>query len=64
MDLYGRPLAITMQGYADMVASAAHLLSGEGAEGRPLVLLRGLTLPQGDGRASDLYRPPEQDLYR
>jgi coenzyme F420-0:L-glutamate ligase / coenzyme F420-1:gamma-L-glutamate ligase len=64
VDLYGRPLAITMQGYADMVASAAHLLSGEGAEGRPLVLLRGLTLPQGDGQASDLYRPPEQDLYR
>lgn len=63
-DLFGRELAITMQGYADMVASAAHLLSGEGAEGRPLVLIRGLKFPQGDGKARDLNRPRERDLYR
>lgn len=63
-DLYGRKLAISLQAYADMIASAAHLLSGEAGEGRPVILLRGLVLPQGDGKASDLYRPREQDMYR
>lgn len=63
-DLYGRSLQITMQGYADMVASVAQLASGEGADGYPVVRVRGLNVPPVDGRAADLYRPPEQDLYR
>lgn len=63
-DLFGRELVATVQGYADLVASAAHLLCGEGAEGRPVVLLRGLDFPAGEGRARDLNRPPEMDLYR
>jgi coenzyme F420-0:L-glutamate ligase/coenzyme F420-1:gamma-L-glutamate ligase len=63
-DLFGRELKISMQGYADLVASAAHLLSGEGNEGRPIMLLRGLHYPPIDGHAADLNRPPEQDLYR
>lgn len=63
-DMFGRILRISIQGYADMVASAAGLLSGEGAEGLPVVLVRGLDFPQINGRAADLYRPPEGDLYR
>jgi coenzyme F420-0:L-glutamate ligase/coenzyme F420-1:gamma-L-glutamate ligase len=63
-DLYGRELMITMQGYADMIASAAQLVSSEGAEGRPVALLRGLEFPDVDGQARDLLRPREQDLYR
>jgi coenzyme F420-0:L-glutamate ligase/coenzyme F420-1:gamma-L-glutamate ligase len=63
-DLFGRELKITQQGYADLLASAAHLLCGEAAEGRPVIVLRGLALPQGEGRASDLYRAPEHDMYR
>ncbi len=63
-DMFGRILRISVQGYADMVASAAGLLSGEGAEGLPVVLVRGLEYPRIDGRAADLYRPPEEDLYR
>ncbi len=63
-DLFGRPLKISIQGYADMVASAAGLLTGEGAEGLPIVLVRGLTYPPIDGRASEINRPPAQDLYR
>lgn len=63
-DLFGRELRISTQGYADLVASAAHLLCGEGDEGRPVVHLRGLQFPQVDGRAVDLVRSPEQDLYR
>jgi F420-0:gamma-glutamyl ligase len=39
-------------------------LSGEGAEGRPVVLLRGLKFLPVDSSARDLLRPPDQDLYR
>jgi coenzyme F420-0:L-glutamate ligase / coenzyme F420-1:gamma-L-glutamate ligase len=63
-DLFGRKLRISVQGYGDMIASAAGLVTGEGSEGRPVVLLRGLQFPDADGQASDLNRPPEQDLYR
>jgi coenzyme F420-0:L-glutamate ligase / coenzyme F420-1:gamma-L-glutamate ligase len=63
-DLFGRTLRITQSGYADMVASAAHLLCGEGAEGLPIIFMRGLKFEQSQGRASDLNRPPELDLYR
>ncbi|MFN8529911.1 MAG: coenzyme F420-0:L-glutamate ligase, partial [Anaerolineae bacterium] len=63
-DMFGRVLKISMTGYADMVASAASLLTGEGAEGLPVVHLRGLNYPPQDGRAADLVRPPDQDLYR
>ena len=62
-DLFGRALKITLQAYADLVASAAQLVSGEAAEGAPVALVRGLRFPPGEGRASDLYRAPEHDLY-
>lgn len=63
-DLFGRELKISIQGYADLVASTANLLTGEADEGRPIVLVRGLRYPAQDGTAKDLYRAPEQDLYR
>lgn len=62
-DMFGRALKISIQGYADMIASAAALLSGEGSEGLPVVVARGLTAA-GDGKASDIYRAAEGDLYR
>jgi coenzyme F420-0:L-glutamate ligase/coenzyme F420-1:gamma-L-glutamate ligase len=63
-DLFGRELKISLQGYGDLIASAAHLVCGEGDEGLPLVLVRGLTYTITDGKGADLTRPPEQDLYR
>ncbi len=63
-DLFGRAMLIAQQGYADLVASAAHLLCGEADEGYPVIVLRGLDFPRGEGRAADLNRPPEKDLYR
>ncbi|MCA0453311.1 MAG: coenzyme F420-0:L-glutamate ligase [Chloroflexi bacterium] len=63
-DLFGRELKISIQGYADLVASTANLLTGEADEGRPIVLVRGLRYPAQAGTAKDLYRAPEQDLYR
>lgn len=63
-DLFGREMVATILGYADLVASTAHLIMGEGAEGLPFVLIRGLEFPQGEGQAKDLNRPPEMDMYR
>ncbi|HYO88324.1 MAG TPA: coenzyme F420-0:L-glutamate ligase [Candidatus Limnocylindrales bacterium] len=63
-DLFGRVLKISLQALGDEIASAANLLSGEGAEGLPVVLLRGLHFAPADGCAADLVRPPEQDLFR
>jgi coenzyme F420-0:L-glutamate ligase / coenzyme F420-1:gamma-L-glutamate ligase len=63
-DLFGRKLKISLQGYGDLIASAAHLVSGEGDEGRPITLIRGLNPTTTAGKATDLNRPPDQDLYR
>jgi coenzyme F420-0:L-glutamate ligase / coenzyme F420-1:gamma-L-glutamate ligase len=62
-DLYGRELRVTETGLGDEIAAAAGLLSGQAAEGLPVVLVRGLRLPAGEGRAADLVRPVKFDLY-
>ena len=63
-DLYGRVFEVTQVAYADLVASAAHLLCGEADEGLPAVLIRGLDLQSAHGRATDMIRAAEHDLYR
>jgi coenzyme F420-0:L-glutamate ligase/coenzyme F420-1:gamma-L-glutamate ligase len=63
-DLYGYRLQHTDVGLADEIAAAAGLLMGQAAEGLPAVLIRGLRLPPAEGRATDLVRPTELDLYR
>jgi coenzyme F420-0:L-glutamate ligase/coenzyme F420-1:gamma-L-glutamate ligase len=63
-DRHGRILRSTEVGFADEVAAAASMVMGQGAEGRPVVLVRGLPLPPKPGRAADLLRRPEQDLFR
>lgn len=62
-DLYGYELQHTEVGVADEIAAAAGLLMGQAAEGRPVVLVRGLQLPPVAGKASDLVRSREMDLY-
>ncbi len=64
VDLFGRPLKTTEVGFADLIASAAVLLMGEGAQGTPLVLIRGLSYPGPASKASVLVRPKAQDLFR
>ena len=68
-DLFGRALHVTEVGIADSIASAASIVMGEGAEGWPVALVRGLSF--GDrseaeraGRARQLVRPRERDLFR
>ncbi len=62
-DLFGRVLRVTVTGLGDEIAAAAGLVFGQGAEGLPVVLVRGLNLPLGEGQAADLVRPVELDLY-
>ncbi len=49
-DLFGRKSRITVQASADGIASAAHLLMGEGKEGVPFVLVRGAPVDLDDSR--------------
>ena len=62
-DRDGRILEVTQVALGDMVATAAGLVTGEGAEGVPAALVRGLSW-QGSSPASTLIRPPEEDLFR
>ena len=63
-DLDGRPLMVSISGFADEIAAAASLLMGQGDEGRPIVVARGLSWTQAATNAAALMRPPEQDLFR
>lgn len=60
-DLEGRELEITLEAIADEIAGMANLLMGEGGDGTPAVVLRGLSLPKAGGR---LFRPRELDVIR
>lgn len=63
-DRHGRILEVTQVAYADAIAAGAALAMGEGAEGTPMVLARGLcwTAPENDGQT--LIRPLEEDMFQ
>lgn len=63
-DLSGRKLEVTEVAFADSVAAAAVLAMGEGAEGRPAALVRGLAADAPARPAADLLRPKQMDLFR
>ena len=63
-DRNGRPLQVTQIGLADMIASAAGLTMGEGAEGIPVALIRGLAWDAPCVPAASLIRPVAEDLFR
>lgn len=65
-DLFGRELKVSQQAVADELANAASLLQGQGAEGVPVVLIRGLRFDTHipNGPATDLIRDPSLDLFR
>jgi coenzyme F420-0:L-glutamate ligase/coenzyme F420-1:gamma-L-glutamate ligase len=62
-DRHGRELHATEVALVDEIAAAADLVMGKAA-GIPVALLRGLDWQPGDGRATDLVRPPDEDLFR
>lgn len=65
-DRFGRKLLVTQVAVADGLAAAATLLMGEAAEGRPVVIARGLQRAWGGkaARAADVIRPLIEDLFR
>jgi coenzyme F420-0:L-glutamate ligase/coenzyme F420-1:gamma-L-glutamate ligase len=63
-DRQGRALEVTQIALADMIASAAGLAMGEGAEGVPAALIRGLARPAGDTPAASLVRKLSEDLFQ
>lgn len=63
-DADGRVMRATIVAVADEIASAAELASGKVSR-RPLVLVRGAALPDGDGSVrADVVMPREADLFR
>lgn len=64
LDRDGRRLEVTQIALADMVATAAGLAAGEGAEGIPAVLVRGYPLQGEPSPATALVRPLAEDLFQ
>ncbi len=63
-DLFGRTLQVSISGFADEIAAAASLVQGQGAEGQPVVLVRGLAWSGPDNTAHELVRPAAEDMFR
>lgn len=63
-DLFGYELQHTIVALADQVAAAASLLQGQGDEGRPVVVVRGVSYEAREASASEILRPKHQDLFR
>jgi coenzyme F420-0:L-glutamate ligase/coenzyme F420-1:gamma-L-glutamate ligase len=64
-DLVGRPMQVTEVGLADEIAAGASALMGQGAEAKPVVIVRGFSGLRDDrGTVRSLLRPRDQDLFR
>jgi|Deesub1362A_J573_1020465.scaffolds.fasta_scaffold03257_2 coenzyme F420-0:L-glutamate ligase/coenzyme F420-1:gamma-L-glutamate ligase len=61
-DLFGKPLKITKRAIADELASFANLVMGEGDEGTPVVIFRGLNLLSDEEGAEILLRDEKEDV--
>lgn len=64
VDLFGKPLRITMIAAADELAAAASLMMGQAAEGKPVVHVRGYPYPLREGTFSQILRNKQSDLFR
>jgi coenzyme F420-0:L-glutamate ligase/coenzyme F420-1:gamma-L-glutamate ligase len=58
IDLFGRVMQTSTTGFADEISAAASLLMGQGREGTPIVVMRGLKWRKTDNGVSDLLRRP------
>ncbi|WP_230280565.1 MULTISPECIES: coenzyme F420-0:L-glutamate ligase [unclassified Croceicoccus] len=63
-DRDGRIMQVTQIAFADAAAGAAGLVMGEGPEGLPACVLRGLPWQHGDQTSRNLLRPAGEDLFR
>jgi coenzyme F420-0:L-glutamate ligase/coenzyme F420-1:gamma-L-glutamate ligase len=63
-DMFNNVLEVTEPAVADELAAAASLVMGQAAEGCPVVLVRGATLPVADTDSRALLREASQDMFR
>lgn len=63
-DLFGRELRVSEEAVADELAAAASLLQGQGAEGKPVVLVRGFSSSAEPQPATAALRPANMDMFR
>jgi coenzyme F420-0:L-glutamate ligase / coenzyme F420-1:gamma-L-glutamate ligase len=63
-DRDGRVMQVTQIAVADAVAGAAGLAMGEGAEGIPVVIVRGLVLTGPAQTSAAALRPVHEDLFQ
>lgn len=63
-DLFGNTLQITEIAVADEIAAAASLVMGQAAEGKPVVIIRGLSLKPSTEGSQKLLRKKSEDLFR
>ena len=61
--MQGRVIDVTEVAVVDEIAAAADLVMGK-ATGIPAAVVRGLSWPDGEGRAADLVRPAAEDMFR
>jgi coenzyme F420-0:L-glutamate ligase/coenzyme F420-1:gamma-L-glutamate ligase len=62
LDLAGRKMEVTEVAQADEIAAAASILMGPSDQALPIVVVRGLSF-DGNGKADDLIRPVDQDMF-
>ena len=62
-DTEGHVLKATILAVADELASAAELVMGK-LDRVPVAVIRGYAYTPGDGKATEMIRPPDKDLFR
>jgi coenzyme F420-0:L-glutamate ligase / coenzyme F420-1:gamma-L-glutamate ligase len=62
-DTFGRRLQSTIVAVADEIAGAAELVMGK-TSATPVAIVRGCGAWAGDGAATELVRPEQQDMFR
>jgi coenzyme F420-0:L-glutamate ligase / coenzyme F420-1:gamma-L-glutamate ligase len=63
LDTHGNPLTATRIAVVDEIAGAAELVMGK-TNGICAAIIRGVRVKGGRGTATDLVRPPREDLFR
>jgi coenzyme F420-0:L-glutamate ligase / coenzyme F420-1:gamma-L-glutamate ligase len=63
-DLFGRAMKVTEVAIGDELAAAASLVMGQGAEGLPVVHVRGYCNRGAENDAAALIRPRHMDMFR
>lgn len=63
-DLFGRTMKVTEVAVGDELAAAASLVMGQGAEGLPIIHVRGFRSRGPERDASELIRPKQMDMFR